>query len=315
MDSNIKVFGGNSNPDLNQKIASCLGIPLGDCTLKRFQDGEIHLSINENVRGQDVYVIQSTCPPVNENLMELLIFIDALKRASADKITAIVPYYGYSRQDKKSTPRTPISAKLVANLISKAGADRLLSVDLHAPQIQGFFDIPVDNLLSGRAFAKQWEAQISDKVDCVVISPDAGGVERALHFANRVNAPVAVIDKRRPRPNEAKAHSLIGDVTGKRAIIFDDMIDTAGTLTQSVDILIKNGAEQVSAIVTHGIFSNKALELLNDSGLRDVWVTDTIPQVENVKVYSNLKIVSMAQMIAEAIVCIHKRESVSSLFL
>ena len=315
MESNIKVFGGNANPGLNQKIASHLGLPLGDCTLKRFQDGEIHLSINENIRGQDVYVIQSTCPPVNENLMELLIFIDALKRASADKITAIVPYYGYSRQDKKSHPRTPISAKLVADLISRAGADRLLSVDLHAPQIQGFFDIPVDNLLSGRLFASKWKEQASSDADYVVISPDAGGVERALNFANRINAPVAVIDKRRPRPNEAKAHSLIGDVTKKRAIIFDDMIDTAGTLAQSVDILVKNGAEQVSAIVTHGIFSNKGLDRLRGNGLKDVWVTDTICQAEHTKAYSNLKVVSMAETIAGAILCIHKRESVSSLFL
>ena len=195
--------------------------------------------------------------------MELLIFIDALKRASSEKITAIVPYYGYSRQDKKSNPRTPISAKLVADLIVKAGADRMLSVDLHAPQLQGFFDIPVDNLLSGLTFANQWKDElVGDKKEYVVISPDAGGVERALNFANRIGVPVAVIDKRRPEPNKAKAHNLIGDVTGKKAIIFDDMIDTAGTLIQSVDILIKNGAKQVSAIATHGIFSHKALRCL-----------------------------------------------------
>ena len=312
MDSNIKIFSGNSNPELSKKIASFLNIPLGNATLKRFQDGEIHLSVNENVRGQDVFVIQSTSPPVNENIMELLIFIDALKRASADKITAVVPYYGYSRQDKKSKPRTPITAKLMADLISKAGAHRLLSIDLHAPQIQGFFDIPVDNLLSGVTFAKEWKKH-NVKNNHVVISPDSGGVERALNFANRISVPVAVIDKRRPEPNKAKAFSLIGEVTGKNAIIFDDMIDTAGTLTESVDILVKNGAKQVSAIATHGIFSSKALKLLNDSKLSSVWVTDTICQKANNS--SKLKVVSMAGIIAEAIICIHKRESVSSLFL
>ena len=310
----LKIFAGNSNSQLAQDIACHIGISLGHCNVNRFVDGEVHVDIHDHVRGQDVFVIQSTCPPVNENAMELFVLMDALKRASAARVTAVMPYYGYARQDRKASPRAPISAKLMADLLSTAGANRVMALDLHAAQIQGFFNIPFDHLFAIPTLAKRWKDHNGADKNCVVVSPDAGGVERVRIFAKRIDAPIAIIDKRRVQPNETKAYHLIGDVKGKIAIIVDDMIDTAGTLVESVDCVLNNGATQVIAIATHGVLSGKAIERLTKSSVKEIWVTDTIPQVKNTKSCHKLRVISIASVLAEAVDHINKNKSISSLF-
>ena len=312
--NDLKIFSGNSNPALARKIAETVGVELGYCQLGTFADGEIQVEIHESVRGQDVFIIQSTCPPSNQNYMELFILIDALKRASARSINAVIPYFGYARQDRKVAPRAPISAKLMADLVTTAGATRVVCVDLHAAQIQGFFNVPVDHLFAIPTLARSWREKLGTGSDFVVVSPDAGGVERTRAFAKRIEAPLAIIDKRRSGPNEAKAYHLIGDVQGKTAIIVDDMIDTAGTLTQAVDSLYKNGAKRVFAVATHPIFSGPAISRLIESRIEKVWVTDTIPLSEAARNSGKIEVVSVASLLAEAIKRIHGNDSVSSLF-
>lgn len=310
----LKIFSGNSNPQLAKKVAEAAGVDLGFCQTTHFADGEIQVEIHESVRGQNVFVIQSTCPPVNQNYMELFILLDALKRASAAQITAVIPYYGYARQDRKVAPRAPISAKCMADLITTAGADRVVAVDLHAAQIQGFFNVPVDHLFGIPTLARAWRETKGFGGDYVVVSPDAGGVERCRAFAKRIEASIAIIDKRRSGPNEAKALHLIGDVKDKTAIILDDMIDTAGTLTQAVDSIIKNGAKRVFAVATHPVFSGPAISRIVESRLEKVWVTDTIPLSDSAQNSGKIEVISVAPVIAEAIKRIHGNDSVSSLF-
>lgn len=297
-----------------KKVAEAAGVELGFCQISTFADGEIQVEIHESIRGQDVFVIQSTCHPVNQNYMELFVILDALKRASAAQVTAVIPYYGYARQDRKVAPRAPISAKCMADLITTAGADRVVAVDLHAAQIQGFFNVPVDHLFGIPTLARAWRETEGFGSDFVVVSPDAGGVERCRAFAKRIEASIAIIDKRRSGPNEAKALHLIGDVRGKTAIILDDMIDTAGTLTQAVDSLIKNGAKRVFAVATHPVFSGAAISRIVESPLEKVWVSDTIPLKEMAQNCGKIEVVSVAPVIAEAIKRIHGNDSVSSLF-
>lgn len=311
--SKLKIIAGNSSQVLALDIANNIGVELAKVSLKRFSDGEVNLEIQENVRGCDVFVVQSTCPPSNDSYVELFIILDALKRASAARITAVMPYYGYARQDRKVAPRAPITAKLMADLLTKAGADRVLSIDLHAGQIQGFFDIPVDHLFSKPVLIQYLMEQ--KQGDLVIISPDAGGVERARSFAKRLDASVAFIDKRRTGPNVAEALNLVGDVAGKDALILDDLIDTAGTLTQAVDTLLRHGAKKVSACATHPVLSGPAIKRINDSQLQEVVVTDTIPLSEEAKGCSKIKQLSVAPLLAEAIKRIHGNDSVSSLFI
>lgn len=311
---NFKVFAGNTNLELSKQVCSILGIPLGESKVTSFSDGEIQVEIHESVRGKDIFVIQSTCPPVNQSYMELFIILDALKRASAASITAVIPYYGYARQDRKVAPRAPITAKCMADLITTAGADRVVSVDLHAAQIQGFFNCPVDHLFAVPTMARAWKDAYGDGDSFVTVSPDAGGVERARAFSKRIGSTMAIIDKRRTAPNEAKAMHLIGDVQGKTAVIVDDMIDTAGTLTQAVDSLLKNGAKQVFAVATHAVFSGPAISRLQESAIEKVFVTDTIPLSEQAKKCSKIQVISVAGVLAEAIRRIHDHDSVSSLF-
>ncbi len=311
MSFSLKVFTGNANRALAEAVCAYLDIPLGDAFVGRFSDGEVNVQIKESVRGDDVFVIQPTCPPVNENLMELLVMIDALKRASAGRITAVIPYFGYARQDRKVQPRVPISARLVADLIATAGANRVLTVDLHAGQIQGFFNIPVDNLAAYPIFIDYVEKNYLKDNDFVVVSPDAGGVERARLFAKKMGWPLAIIDKRRDKPNVAEVMHVIGDVKGKKALILDDMIDTAGTLVKSAKALLEAGAVEVYAAATHPVFSGPAHERIEGSDLKEVIVTDTIPLR---KEFSKVKVLSIAQMLGEAIRRIHHEESVSSLF-
>lgn len=310
----LKIFTANSNPQLAKKVAQAAGIELGYCEVSTFADGEIQVEIHESVRGQHVFVIQSTCPPVNQSYMELFVMLDALRRASAASITAVIPYFGYARQDRKVAPRAPISAKLMADLITTAGADRVVSVDLHAAQIQGFFNVPVDHLFAIPTLSRAWRDKQGEGSEFVAVSPDAGGVERTRAFAKRINASIAIIDKRRSGPNEAKALHLIGDVTGKTAVIVDDMIDTAGTLTQAVDSLIKNGAKRVFAVATHAVLSGPAISRLKESPIEKVWVTDTIPLSEAGAACGKIEVVSVAPVLAEAIKRIHGNDSVSSLF-
>lgn len=309
------ILTGNSNRPLAQKICDKLGKPLGRAEVRRFSDGEIFVEIQENVRGRDVYVVQSTCRPANDTLMELLIMIDALKRASAKEITAVVPYYGYARQDRKVAPRTPISAKLVADLLATAGATRVVSMDLHAGQIQGFFDIPFDNLFSSPVILEYIKQEWSGRDDIVLVSPDAGGVERARAYAKRLNASVAMIDKRRTAPNVAKAMNVIGDVKGKTAMILDDMIDTAGTLTEAVHAVLDHGAKTCYAAATHGVLSGPAIERLEKSPIERVIVTDTIPLSPEAQKCKKIVQLSVADLLAEAIYRIHNYDSVSSLFI
>jgi ribose-phosphate pyrophosphokinase len=311
--SGIILLTGNSNRTLAGEIAEVLRIPVSEATVSTFSDGEITVQINENVRGCDVFVVQSTCMPVNNNIMELLLMIDALKRASANRITAVIPYYGYARQDRKAQPRVPISARMVADLITAIGAHRVLTIDLHAGQIQGFFDIPVDHLYATPVLSEYVKKKYVN--DTVVVSPDAGGVERARAFAKRIDASLAIIDKRRERANVSKVMHVIGDVKGKDAILFDDMIDTAGTITQAVSALCENGARKVVAACTHAVLSGPAIDRINASKLVEVIVTNTIPMDDKIKQCSKLTVLSVAALMGEAIKRIHEETSVSSLFI
>jgi len=307
------IFSGNSNPSLSEAICKYLGKSLGEAEVKTFSDGEIQIEINENVRSKDVFVIQSTSWPVNDNLVELLLMIDALKRSSVKRITAVIPYFGYARQDKKVAPRVPISAKLVADLLTTAGANRIITMDLHAGQIQGFFNIPVDNLFAAREIIKYMRKMFTDNT--IIVSPDAGGVERARAFAKRLDCDLAIIDKRRDAPNQAKAMAVIGDVTGKRAMILDDMADTAGTLTEAAKALAANGASEVHACCTHPVLSGPAIDRISESVLKTVVVTDTIPLSDRGKACSKFKVLSIADLIGEAIIRSHTGDSVTSLFV
>ncbi len=312
--NHLKIFAGHSNPELAKEICEYLSIPLGHAVVKRFSDDEIFVEIKENVRGADVFVIQSTCPPVNDHLMELLIMVDALRRASARRITAVIPYYGYARQDRKTAPRTPITAKLVANLITVAGARRVLSMDLHAGQIQGFFDIPVDHLFAAPVLINYIREEFRGK-DIVIVSPDAGGVERARAYAKRLNAGLAIIDKRRLRPNESEVMNVVGDVKGKIAIILDDMVDTAGTMCQAAKALAERGAKEVHGMATHPVLSGPAIERIRQSPLKTLVVTNTIPLREEALKLKRIKVLSVSQLLGEAIRRIHNDDSVSSLFI
>lgn len=309
----IKIFTGNSNEPLAKEICQHVGVELGDAKVHTFSDGEVMVEIGENVRGRDVYVIQSTCAPSNNNLMEMLVMVDALKRASAARINAVVPYFGYARQDRKVAPRAPISAKLVADLMSAAGIDRLLTMDLHAGQIQGFFDIPVDHLYAAPVMLDEIRSRYPSGL--VVVSPDAGGTERARAFAKRLDAGLAIIDKRRSGPNVSEVMHIIGDVDGKACVIIDDMIDTAGTLCTAAKALAAQGAVEVYACATHGVLSGPALERIDDSVLKEVIVTNTIPTGSNVEKCGKLRSLSVGPLLADAICRIHKEESVSSLFV
>jgi ribose-phosphate pyrophosphokinase len=309
------ILSGNANRPLTEKICERLGKPLGQVDIRRFSDAEIFAEIGENVRGRDCYVVQSTCRPVNDNLMELLILIDALKRASAKEITAVIPYFGYARQDRKVQPRTPISAKLVADLVTGAGATRVVTMDLHAGQIQGFFNIPVDNLFSAPVILTHLKAMKLEPSKLVMVSPDAGGVERARAFAKRLECGVAMIDKRRTGPNVAKAMNIIGEVEGKTAVIVDDMIDTAGTLIEGVNATLGHGATAVYAAATHGVLSGPAIERITKSAIHQVIVTDTIPLTEEAKACGKILQLSVSDILAEAIYRIHNYDSVSQLFV
>ncbi len=310
----LKIFSGNSNKAFAEKVAKAAGVELGFCTLSRFADGEVQVEIQESVRGDSVFVIQSCSPPVNENYMELFLVLDALKRASAKGITAVIPYYGYARQDRKVAPRAPISSKCMADLLTTAGATRVVCVDLHAAQIQGFFNVPVDHLFAIPTLARAWREKYGFGDSFVAVSPDAGGVERTRAFAKRIECPIAIIDKRRTGPNEAKALHLIGDVRNKTAIIVDDMIDTAGTLTQAVDSLMRNGAKSVIAVATHALFSGPAISRLSECGIAKVLVTDSIPLKDQMQGNALIEVVSVAPLVAEAIRRIYGNASVSSLF-
>ena len=311
MTKKLKIFTGNAHPQLAAEIAEYLGVEVSAAHVKRFSDGEINVAIDESVRGADTFVIQPTCSPVNENIMELLILIDALRRASARRITAVLPYYGYARQDRKAKARDPITAKLVANLLTAAGTRRVLAVDLHAGQIQGFFDIPVDHLLGVPILAEYFlNKQMND---LVVVSPDLGGVTRARALAERVHAPLAIIDKRRPMPNVSEVMHIIGDVKGKTVVMIDDIIDTAGTITMGASALMDRGAKEVYACCTHPVLSGHAIEKLAKSPIKEVVVTNTIPLGPE-KILDKLKVLSVAPLIGEAIIRIHEDLSVSKLF-
>lgn len=307
------IFAGNSNPDLSGRICEYLNMPLGGAKLSSFSDGEIQIEIHDNVRMKDVFIIQSTCHPVNKNLIELLLMIDAMKRASARRITAVIPYYGYARQDKKVAPRVPISAKLVADMITLAGATRVITLDLHAGQIQGFFNIPVDNLFAAPVLLEHMRYNFRD--DIVMVSPDAGGVERARAFAKRLQADLAIVDKRRSAPNEAKAMAVIGNVKDKTAIILDDMSDTAGTLTEAAGVLMDKGAKEVHACCTHPVLSGPALERIENSALKSLVVTDTIPLRPEAAASDKIKVLSISKLVGEAIIRSYRGDSVTSLFV
>lgn len=308
----MKVFSGSSNKALAQEVADFLGISLGNSVLERFSDGEIHFYIDENVRGEDVFIIQSGAYDANINLMELFIMMDAFKRASAERITAVIPYYGYARQDWKDRPRVPISARLVADLLEAAGADRVLTMDLHSPQIQGFFSVPVDNLTAAPVLSNHFEAL--DLENVTVVSPDAGGVGRARHFGKRLDAKLAIIDKRRPAPNVAKVFNVIGEVDGSDVIILDDMVDTGGTLVQSVEALKENGAKRVYAACTHPVLSGDAKNKIGKSNMEKLIVTNTIPLNNDAAAKGKITVLSVAELFGEAIKRIHEGSSVSSLF-
>ena len=310
----MKIMSGNSNLSLARAIAGYLEVPLTDASVRRFADEEIFIEIHENVRGEDVFIVQSTSYPANDNLMELLIGIDALKRASAKRITAVVPYFGYARQDRKPGPRTPISAKLVANLVTEAGADRVLSVDLHAGQIQGFFDIPTDNLFAAPVMAADIQARYGDR-DLMVVSPDVGGVVRARALAKRLdNAPLAIVDKRRDRPGESEVMNIIGDVSGRHCILIDDIIDSGGTLCNAAQALLDQGAKSVAAYITHGVLSGGAVARVDASALEELVITDTINPTDSTKDSTKIRILTIAPLIGEAVRRIADESSVSSLF-
>ncbi|HWP34971.1 MAG TPA: ribose-phosphate pyrophosphokinase [Thermodesulfobacteriota bacterium] len=311
--SRLKLFSGNANVPLAQAICDVLGIPLGRAEVRSFADGEVYVEIQENVRGQDVFVVQPTCRPGNDNLMELLVMIDALKRASADRITAVLPYYGYARQDRKVAGRTPITAKLVADLITTAGADRVLCMDLHAGQIQGFFNIPVDHLYAAPVLLDYIRRHFDSNL--VIVSPDAGGVERARAFAKRLSAGLAFIDKRRTAPNVAEIMHIIGDVEGRDAVLVDDMIDTADTVTKGAQALVARGARRVFACATHPVLSGPAIERIMASPIEEVVVTDTIPLGPAAAACPKIKVLTVARLLAEAIKRIYNDDSVSALFV
>jgi ribose-phosphate pyrophosphokinase len=310
----LKLFSGNANRALAEEIAQYLRVPLADAEVSRFSDGEIFVQFNENVRGADVFVVQPTCPPVNDTLMELLIMVDALKRASAHRITAVLPYYGYARQDRKVQGRVPISAKLVADLIQAAGVDRVLALDLHAGQIQGFFNIPVDHLFAAPVTMVEYLRK-KDLKDAVIVSPDAGGVERARAIAKRMSAGLAIIDKRREGPNSAVAMHLIGDVDGRDAIVMDDMIDTAGTLVQAVGAVQREGARRILACGVHAVLSGPAIDRIKASPIEEVVVTNSVPLSQDKRTAARITVLTVAPLLGEAIRRIHDEESVSTLFV
>jgi ribose-phosphate pyrophosphokinase len=311
--SDIKLLAGNSNRALSEAIAAYLGLPLTRCQVRRFADMEVFVEIQENVRGLDTFIIQSTSFPANDHLMELLIMTDALRRASARRITAVVPYFGYARQDRKPAPRAPISAKLVANLITRAGVDRVLTVDLHAGQIQGFFDIPTDNLFGAPVMVRDIKERL-DLNNVMVISPDVGGVVRARALAKRIDAPLAIVDKRRERAGESEVMNIIGDVAGKSCILVDDIVDSGGTLCNAAEALLAKGAKEVRAYITHGVLSGGAVARISASKLKELVVTDSIQPTEAVRVAKNIRVISIAPLMGEAIGRTAKEESVSSLF-
>jgi len=308
----LRIFSGNANRKLAESICSYLNIEIGKAKVSKFSDGEIQVEIEESVRGMDTFLVQPTCPPVSHNLMELLVMLDAVKRASSSRITVVIPYYGYARQDRKVVPRTSISARLVANLITTAGASRILAMDLHAGQIQGFFDIPVDHLY---ALPVQFEYLKKIKGDIVVVSPDAGGVERARELAKRLNASIAIIDKRREKANVSKVMNIVGNVKKKVAILLDDMIDTGGTIVQAAEALRQNGAISVYACCTHPVLSGNAVEKLKNSSIEELVVTNTIPLSEEASKLKNITVLDVSPLLGEAIKRIHRDESVSSLFI
>jgi ribose-phosphate pyrophosphokinase len=309
----LKVFAGNANPGLVTQICRELGIDQSSAEVKQFADGENWIQLNENVRGVDVFVIQPTCKPVDRNIMELLLLLDAFKRSSAQRITAVLPYYGYARQDRKDRPRVPISARLVAALLETAGASRVLTLDLHAAQIQGFFDIPVDHLFAMPVMIEYFKPQ--DIAALTVVSPDAGGVERARAFAKRLNSPLAIIDKRREEANVAEVMNVVGEVDGRHCLIVDDLIDTAGTLVKGAEALLEKGAASVSACATHAVLSGKAVERIDNSALREVVFTNSIPLSEEARQSAKIKSLSIAKLMADAIRSIHEETSVSTLFV
>jgi ribose-phosphate pyrophosphokinase len=309
----MKLFGGTSNPGLTEEVCKYLGIPPGKMTAKTFSDGETQVEIHENARGRDAFVLQSTCTPVNDNLMQLLIIIDALKRASAKRITAVIPYYGYGRQDRKVKPRVPISAKLVADLITVAGANRVVSMDLHAGQIQGYFNIPVDNIFAAPVLLKYMRSYFQDNL--VIVSPDAGGVERARAFAKRLGASLAIIDKRRDQPNISEAMNIIGEVKGRNAVILDDMVDTGGTLTEAARALVERGSISIYACCTHPVLSGPAIERISASPIEKLVVTNTIPLREEAKNCHKIEVLSVADLLGETMKRIYSSDSVSTLFV
>ncbi|MCY7619792.1 ribose-phosphate diphosphokinase [Bacillus pumilus] len=310
-DANLKIFSLNSNPELAKEIADRIGVDVGKSSVKRFSDGEVQINIEESIRGCDCYVIQSTSAPVNEHIMELLIMVDALKRASAKTVNIVIPYYGYARQDRKAKPREPITAKLFANLLETAGATRVIALDLHAPQIQGFFDIPIDNLMAVPILTNYFEQKNLN--DIVVVSPDHGGVTRARKMADRLKAPIAIIDKRRPKPNVAEVMNIIGNIEGKTAILIDDIIDTAGTITLAANALVENGAAEVYACCTHPVLSGPAVERITNSKIKELVVTNSIHLTDDKKVEKFIPL-SVGPLLAEAIIRVHEEESVSYLF-
>ena len=309
----MKLVAGNSNRPLAEAIASYLKLPLTKCVVRRFADMEIFVEVQENVRGEDVFVLQSTSAPANDHLMELLILIDALKRASARRVTAVIPYFGYARQDRKPGPRTPISAKLVANMVDRAGADRVLTLDLHAGQIQGFFDIPTDNLFAAPVMVEDIRKEFGTN-NLMVVSPDVGGVVRARALAKRIEAPIAICDKRRDRPGESEVMHVIGDVEGKRCILIDDIVDSGGTLVNAAEALLKHGAVEVMAYITHGVLSGGAVSRIQNSKLKSLVITDSIQPTAAVLAAKNIRVLSIAPLIGEAILRTAREESVSSLF-
>lgn len=308
----IKIFSGNAHREMAKEIANHLGLPLSRADIKKFSDGEIFVEIKENVRGTDVFVVQPTCTPVNDHLMELVIMVDALRRASARRITAVVPYYGYARQDRKNAPRVPITAKVVAEMFMAVGVRRVLCMDLHAGQIQGFFNIPVDHLYAAPVMLKYIQENFED---VVMVSPDAGGVERTRAYAKRLNSELAIIDKRRDKPNECQAMNVIGDVEGKTAVLVDDMVDTAGTLCAGAQTLLDNGAKEVHACCSHSVLSGPAIERINNSNMKSLVVTNSIPLRLEAKECAKIKVLSVSELLAEAINRIHNEDSVSSLFV
>ncbi|MBE0426494.1 MAG: ribose-phosphate pyrophosphokinase [Nitrospirae bacterium] len=315
MPEGVKLFTGNAHKKLAQEIVKYLDIPLADATVTDFSDGEIMVQINENVRGADLFVLQPTCMPVNRNIMELLLMVDALKRASAGRITAVIPYYGYARQDRKVQPRVPISAKLVADLITAAGTNRILTIDLHAAQIQGFFNIPVDNLYASPVLLDYVEKKYNKNKDLVIVSPDAGGVERARAFAKKLQSSIAIIDKRREAANISQIMNVIGDVENKNTIILDDMIDTGGTTIQAASALKEKGAKKVITACTHAVLSGTAVEKVNNSVIEELIVTNTIPLDSKTERCKKITVLSIASLIGEAVRRIHEESSISSLFV